>query len=435
MFNDVKELISWIEVQKRIVPKTSLEKMFRLCEVFGSPQNKIKYVHVGGTNGKGSTVAFIKTVLMEAGYNVGTYVSPYVISFNERIEYNDIYIADEDVLRIGNYIIAKYDEIEARGIISPTFFEFITLMAFIYFSELKDLDIVILEVGLGGLLDSTNVITPLVSVITNVAFDHMKVLGDTLEEIAENKLGIVKPNIPLITLENAKLNDIFSEKCRQTTSKLILVKKSDIKNIMISKTETKFDYKNYQNIITNKLGTYQTENGSLALETLDYLRQHHHLKITDENIYQGFSNVYWPGRLQILSLAPYIIIDGAHNIDGITRLAEFLATIKEKRKVTIIFAVSKDKAKDQMISVLDHLADEIIFTMFHYKRSDTPDYLFSLSQNQNKKLSFDLDELLQDAFSRPKDEIIVFCGSLYFVSEILHKVRGENAENESKKEA
>jgi len=423
VFSDVKELISWIESQKRIVPKTSLQKMLSLCEVFGSPQNKIKYVHVGGTNGKGSTVTFIKTVLMKAGYQVGTYVSPYVISFNERIQYNDHYIADEDVLRIGNQIISKYDEIERRGIVHPTFFEFITLMAFIYFSECKDLDIVILEVGLGGLLDSTNVVTPLVSVITNVAFDHMKVLGNTIEEIAMNKLGIVKPNIPLVTLENEKINKQFKARCKETNSKLIVVKKKNIQNIQISKTETVFDYKEYKGLKTNKLGYYQTENASVALETLDYLRSCCGFTITNEDIYQGFQNVYWPGRLQVLSQAPYIIIDGAHNIDGITRLAEFLTTIKENKRMTIIFAVSKDKAKDEMISILDHLADEIIFTMFHYKRSDTPDYLFSISSNPNKKLSFDLDELLLEAFHKPKDEMVVFCGSLYFVSEILNKIQ------------
>ncbi|HRT69601.1 MAG TPA: folylpolyglutamate synthase/dihydrofolate synthase family protein [Bacilli bacterium] len=425
MFNDVRELISWIESQKRIVPKTSLQKMILLCEVFGSPQNKIKYVHVGGTNGKGSTVSFIKTVLMKAGYQVGTYISPYVISFNERIQFNDNYISDEDILRIGNRIISEYDEIERRGIVHPTFFEFITLMAFIYFSELKNLDIVILEVGLGGLLDSTNIVTPLVSVITNVAFDHMKVLGNTLEEIAMNKLGIVKTNIPLVTLENEKLTELFAARCRETNSKLILVKKRDIQNIRISKTETVFDYKEYKGIKTNKLGYYQTENASVALEALEYLRSCCGFKITNDDIYRGFRDVYWPGRLQVLSLKPYIIVDGAHNIDGITRLAEFLTTIKENKKLTIVFAVSKDKAKDEMISVLDHLADEIIFTMFHYKRSDTPDYLFSISSNPNKKLSFDLDELLQEAFNKSKDEIVVFCGSLYFVSEILNKINNK----------
>ncbi|HPM15366.1 MAG TPA: folylpolyglutamate synthase/dihydrofolate synthase family protein, partial [Bacilli bacterium] len=329
MFNDVRELISWIESQKRIVPKTSLQKMISLCDVFGSPQNKIKYVHVGGTNGKGSTVSFIKTVLMKAGYQVGTYVSPYVISFNERIQFNDNYISDEDILRIGNRIISEYDEIERRGIVHPTFFEFITLMAFIYFSELKNLDIVILEVGLGGLLDSTNIVTPLVSVITNVAFDHMKILGNTLEEIAMNKLGIVKPNIPLVTLENEKLTELFETRCEETNSKLILVKKRDIQNIQVSKTETVFDYKEYKRIKTNKLGYYQTENASVALEALEYLRSCCGFKITNDDIYRGFRDVYWPGRLQVLSLKPYIIVDGAHNIDGITRLAEFLTTIKE----------------------------------------------------------------------------------------------------------
>ncbi|MDD3123295.1 MAG: bifunctional folylpolyglutamate synthase/dihydrofolate synthase [Candidatus Izemoplasmatales bacterium] len=423
MFNDVNELISWIESQKRIVPKTSLEKMFSLCDVFDSPQKKIKYVHVGGTNGKGSTVSYIKTVLMTAGYNVGTYVSPYVISFNERIEFNNEYISDDDVLEIGNYIISKYDEIERRGIVKPTFFEFITLMAFIYFSRIENLDIVVLEVGLGGLLDSTNVVTPLVSVITNVAFDHMKVLGDTIEEIAMNKLGIVKGGIPLITLENPKLNDIFINRCQETGSNLILVRKSDIRNIEVSRAKTIFDYKEYKKITTNLLGYYQTENASISLEVLNYLRNNCGYKITDENIYQGFNSIKWPGRLQVLSSEPYIIIDGAHNIDGITRLAEFLKAIKENKRLTVIFAVSKDKAKDQMITVLDELADEIIFTMFHYKRSDTPEYLFDLSKNPNKKLSFDLDELLEEAFNRDKDEIIVFCGSLYFVSEILNKIK------------
>ena len=174
-----------------------------------------------------------------------------MISFNERIQFNDNYISDEDILRIGNKIISEYDEIERRGIVHPTFFEFITLMAFIYFSELKNLDIVILEVGLGGLLDSTNIVTPLVSVITNVAFDHMKILGNTLEEIAMNKLGIVKPNIPLVTLENEKLTELFETRCRETNSKLILVKKRNIQNIQVSKTETVFDYKEYKRIKTN----------------------------------------------------------------------------------------------------------------------------------------------------------------------------------------
>lgn len=423
MFTDVKELISWIESQKRVSHKVSLDKMRSYLEIYSNPQNGKKYVHVGGTNGKGSTVSYIKTTLVNAGYNVGAYVSPYVISFNERIQYNNEYISDDDILSIGNYMISKYNIIEEEGLDKPTFFEFVTIMAFLYFNSIKDLDIIVLEVGMGGLLDCTNVITPIISVITNIAFDHMKILGNTLPEIAANKLGIVKDGKPLVTLENDAVNDLFFNKCQEKSSELFLVKKENIKDIVVTKEYTSFSYKNFTNIRTNLLGYYQTENASIALETLCYLREKCDFNITDRVIYDSFKNIFWPGRLQILSKNPYIIIDGAHNIDGITRLAEFLKAIKNNRKMTIMFAVSKDKAKDEMISVLDDIADEIVFTMFNYKRSDTPEYLFDISKNPNKKISFDVKELLKEAFSKEKNEIVVFCGSLYFVSEILSDIK------------
>ena len=201
------------------------------------------------------------------------------------------------------------------------------------------------------------------------------------------------------------------------------MKKENIKDIVVTNEYTSFSYKNFTNIRTNLLGYYQTENASIALETLCYLREKCEFNITNQVIYDSFKNIFWPGRLQILSKNPYIIIDGAHNIDGITRLAEFLKAIKNNRKMTIMFAVSKDKAKDEMISVLDDIADEIVFTMFNYKRSDTPEYLFDISKNPNKKISFDVKELLKEAFSKEKNEIVVFCGSLYFVSEILSDIK------------
>ncbi|HOH18431.1 MAG TPA: bifunctional folylpolyglutamate synthase/dihydrofolate synthase, partial [Bacilli bacterium] len=162
MFNNVTDLITWIEAQKRHSPKVSMEKMRKLSAIYGNPHEGIKYIHVGGTNGKGSTVSFIKGILRAAGFNVGSYISPYVISFNERISYNDEFIADSDLLEIGNYLLAKYPMIEQQEIELPTFFEFVTLIAYVYFSRIKNLDFVTLEVGLGGRLDATNIVTPLV---------------------------------------------------------------------------------------------------------------------------------------------------------------------------------------------------------------------------------------------------------------------------------
>jgi dihydrofolate synthase/folylpolyglutamate synthase len=418
MFTSVKDLIAWIEVQKRHSPKVSMEKMRRLSAIYGNPHEGIKYIHVGGTNGKGSTVSFVKGILRAAGFNVGSYISPYVISFNERISYNDEFISDEDLLEIGNYLISKYEQIEASEIELPTFFEFVTLIAYVYFSRIKDLDFVTLEVGLGGRLDATNIVMPLVSVITNVHFDHMNVLGDTLEEIAYNKLGIVKKNIPLITIENPLLIDQFKETTSELQSDLILVDRQEIKNIQITLESTTFDYKEFKQLRLRLLGNYQTENASLAVCVAKLLREKYHFSISDEHIYQGLWNTFWPGRLQVVSWNPIILIDGAHNLDGITRLTEFLKTIKNQNYLKVIFAVSADKAKENMIPLIDEVADEIIFTKYSYKRSDKAELLIEYSHLKNKRVEEDLEKIIREV-KQDKDKIIVFCGSLYLVSDLM----------------
>jgi len=422
MFTNAPELIAWIESQKRHSPKVSMEKMRKLSAIYGNPHEGIKYIHVGGTNGKGSVVSFVKSILRKAGYNVGSYISPFVVSFNERISYNDQFISDDDLLEIGNYLLSKYPEIEAQGIELPTFFEFVTLIAYVFFSRIKGLDFVTLEVGLGGRLDATNIVTPLVSVITNVTFDHMNVLGDTLEEIAFNKLGIVKDGIPLVTIKNDQLLKQFQESCQSHGSELILVDKKDIKNIDVNLDYTAFDYLEFKGLRTKLLGIVQTENASLAAMVAKVLRKRYGLPLSDDLIHQGIWETYWPGRLQIVSRDPLIIIDGAHNIDAITRLTEFLRVIRGKKYLRIVFAVSADKAKDKMIPMLDTVADEIIFTRYNYKRSDSPETIFGLSNHPNKRMEEDVDKILAEVKTK-KDEITVFCGSLYFVSELLSKFK------------
>ena len=418
MFNNVKDLIAWIEMQKRHSPKVSMEKMRKLSAVYGNPHEGIKYIHVGGTNGKGSTVSFVKGILRSAGFNVGSYVSPYVISFNERISYNDQFISDEDLLEIGNYLLSRYQLIEQLEIELPTFFEFVTLMAYVYFSRIEDLDFVTLEVGLGGRLDATNIVTPLVSVITNVHYDHMNVLGDTLEEIAFNKLGILKPGIPLITIKNEQLLAQFEEAAKEKGSDLLLVDKKDIKNIDITLDYTAFDYLEFTKIKLRLLGYYQTENASLAIRVAKLLRDRYQIAIADKHIFKGLWETFWPGRLQVVSKDPVILIDGAHNLDGITRLTEFLKAIKGKNYLKIVFAVSADKAKEKMIPLIDEVADEIIFTRYSYKRSDEAEHLLDYSHHPNKRVEENLDKIISEV-KQDKDKLIVFCGSLYFVADLI----------------
>lgn len=421
IIKNISEMIDYIQTRKRTEKKVSLDKMKKYCEIFNNPEKNIKYIHVGGTNGKGSVVSFIRNILMSQGFHVGAYVSPYVVCFNERISYDGKYILDEEILKFGNEIISKSDEIEKFNLPQPTFFEFVTLMAFLYFQSKTDLDYVVLEVGLGGLLDCTNIITPKISVITNIAYDHMNVLGNTLEEIAYNKLGIVKNNNYLVTIENEKLNSLFKEKCSETNSKLILVKRDNIKNVKFLDNFMEFDYKDYH-LVSRLIGFHQTENIAIAIEAIELLNSLDEFSISKETIISGIKETFWPGRFQIVNKKPLIIIDGAHNIDGITRLCQTLSVIKKDKRITIIFAVSKDKEKEAMIKKLEEVADDFYFSSFNYKRSDDPELLMNLSSFNNKKILNDLDEFIEKITSDGKEEIFVFCGSLYFVSELLPKV-------------
>lgn len=420
IINNISEMIDYIQTRKRTEKKVSLDKMKKYCEIFNNPEKDIKYIHVGGTNGKGSVVSFIRNILMKQGFHVGAYVSPYVVCFNERISYDGKYILDEEILKFGNEIISKSEEIAKCNLPQPTFFEFITLMAFLYFQSKTDLDYVVLEVGLGGLLDCTNIITPKMSVITNVAYDHMNVLGNTLEEIAYNKLGIVKENNYLVTLENNRLNNLFEEKCRETNSKLTLVSRENIKNIKFLDNFMEFDYKDYH-LKSLLIGYHQTENIAVAIETIELLNMIDKTAISKETIISGIKETFWPGRFQIVNKNPLIIIDGAHNIDGVTRLTQTLSAIKKDKKVTIIFAVSKDKEKEVMIKKLEEVANDFYFSSFNYKRSDDPELLINLSTFNNKKILNDLDRFIEKITNELSEEIFVFCGSLYFVSELLPK--------------
>lgn len=419
-FTNISECISFIESRRRFRPKTDLVNMIRLCELFGNPQEGQKYIHITGTNGKGSTSLFITNILMASGYKVGTFVSPYVTCFNERIEYNKNYITDEELLEITNLILSKSEYFDNEYILEPSFFEYCTLIAFLYYKKKKP-DFVILEVGMGGTLDSTNIITPLVSVITNVAMDHMATLGSTIEEICMNKLGIVKEGKPLITFSDERLNHLFKEKTIQTNSPLHLIDKSNIENVRLNLTETVFDYKDYKNISLQMLGKYQTENATLALEVANYIESLGYI-ISKESIYGGLANTKWPGRLEVVSYSPIIILDGAHNVDGINRLREYIISIKQNKYLKIVFAVSSDKEKDGMIRLLEDVCDEIVFTKFQYKRSDDADYLYSLSNHKNKKI-LESTDLVYDEIISEKDKLIICCGSLYFVSEIRKKFK------------
>lgn len=413
MFKNIVDCIDFIQNQTRKSTKT-LEHMKSLCEVYGNPQEGLKYIHVAGTNGKGSIVSYLREILIDSNLNVGTFTSPYIVSFNERITYNKNFISDELIIKYTNEIISKYQELEEKGIELPGFFSIVTLMCFMYFRDVKP-DVVILEVGIGGLLDCTNVITPLVSIISNVSYDHMNLLGNTLSEIAYNKLGIVKENIPLVTISNDEINDLIINTCKNKNSELILVNKNDIINPIVEIGETKFSYKDY-NVTLRMSGLYQCENASIVIESCTILNKY--FNISKQNVINGLNNTFWPGRLEVIRKEPFIIIDGAHNIDGICRLHEFIKTLKNYN-ITLCMAISSNKETFKMIREIEQDVNKIIFTSFNYKRSEDYNLLYEYSNHPLKEKCEDVLELVNRSLeNKDCNNIWIFCGSLYFVSEI-----------------
>ena len=423
MINDVNELINLIENSKRQEKKTSLDKMASLCSLFNKPENGLPIIHVGGTNGKGSTVTYIKSILMEAGFKVGTFISPYVICFNERISVNNDYISDYDLLKYGNLVI---DKCKSNNIEIPAFFDFITIIALLYFKELyldKLIDYVILEVGMGGIYDSTNVCMPLVSIITNVDYDHMSILGNSLEEIWQNKLGILKENTPFICFKS-NYDDLVIDQAKKmhALGRLRLVKKSDCTNVRIINNQTIFDYLGIEDIKLNLLGRYQAENAALAIEAINTLNEILDLNINIDIIKAGLEKAFWPGRLEIVHNNPLVILDGAHNVDAINRLYEFINMYHFTKPLRLVIAISANKEVEKMIRIIEPLADEVIYTEFNYRRSDSAFHLFELSNHKNKILMENEDEIVDYILNDESYDNILF-GSLYFVSEMRKKFK------------
>ena len=417
-FTSTKEFISWVEKQKRFSPKVSLDKMRYYCDLFDNPQTKFPSIHITGTNGKGSVVSYLRTIYQERGLNVGTFTSPYITIFNERISFNNNPISDQELLKIGNFILSKYPQIEKDGYEFPSFFEFITLICFIYFANLKDLDLAIIEVGMGGKLDSTNVINPILSIITNVTLEHENILGNTEEAILIQKLGIVKPNTPLVTAIKSE-NLLKVIKNNLTNEQINLIDDYEIINQNIKGSIFKSNNIKYK---ISLLGEHQILNALTAIKSIELINNLNidKFKIDLKTLKKGLFKTKWPGRLEIVSKKPLILIDGGHNIDGIKNSCNYIKKLKYK-KTRAVVSISADKNLEEMIKILDATFDEIIFTKYTYARSAESDVLYRISNCQNKQKIESIDDSIKYVYDH-KYPLTLFIGSLYLVSEIRPKI-------------
>lgn len=319
--------------------KPGLERIGELCEKLGHPEKKLKFVHVAGTNGKGSFCSMLESVLRAAGYKTGLYTSPYIKEFNERMRVMGENIENATLADITESVRPIANSMKDK----PTEFELITAIAFQYFYESK-CDVVVLEAGMGGRLDSTNIIrNPLLSVITGIALDHTDYLGDTVEKIAAEKAGIIKDSSPILYGgEDDSARAVIRSTATECGSALFDVNYKNIQNLNSALNGTTFDYKEHKNIKINLLGLYQPKNASLVLEAIDILRTRG-LNIPEDAVKSGLETAKWIARFEILSKDPLIIFDGAHNPQGITSAVASIKHYFKNEKIYVLTGVLRDK--------------------------------------------------------------------------------------------
>ena len=413
MFNTIDEAVSWIESVKKFGDKLDLSRMELACSILGNPEKKLPVIHIAGTNGKGSTVSYLKHILLEAHYNVGTFTSPYIVRFNERITYNNNDISNEELLQYINEVKELHDRVLDKHNQVITFFELITLISFMYFRDL-DVDFVLYEVGLGGSLDATNVVSPLITLITSISFDHMGVLGNTLEEIALNKLGIVKENAPLVTaVDDVELLKLFRKYTDDVQSDLHIIDEKQINEISYG-SQTNFIY-NKNDYSIKMLGTHQVKNAVLAIEVINQLSNMGKLSIDLIDVQHGLIKTFWPGRLERFG---NVILDGAHNVGGVQALKDSMNVLFKDHYIKVLFTSMADKEYKNNIEIIESIADEIHFTTFDYPRCETAVNLFEASNHNLKFIQQDAIAALNELKELKDNEILLVTGSLYFISYI-----------------
>jgi dihydrofolate synthase / folylpolyglutamate synthase len=418
-----------------------LDKTFQLAALAGNPQDKLRFIHVAGTNGKGSTCAMLEGIYRAAGLRVGLYTSPHLVSFRERLQVNRELISEADVVRlvaelrrfplerrspdrpvdgVSNRADREIgDQVDAPGA-GPTFFEFVTVMALKYFAEQK-CDLVIWETGLGGRLDATNIVTPLASVITNIGLDHQQWLGDSVEKIAAEKAGIIKPGVPVITATE-------KPEALRAIAKIAEAKHAPLTRVTLH--ASRFT----GHALLPLPGEHQRLNAELAVATVGALQNK--IPVSEKQIRGGLERVNWPGRMQLVTSpsGQRILLDGAHNPDGAEALRAALEAGFPNSQPAIILGIFRDKDSASMCHTLAPLAGRIVLTPVHSERTEDPARLESACRAANSQIVTEVCASLAEALQRTIAEpFVVIAGSLYLVGEAMELLQLDRAPDSDEK--
>ena len=429
------EAMSYIHKVGNFGSNYGLERTYKLLELLGNPHKKGKFIHIAGTNGKGSTTAILVELLKEKGYKVGMYTSPFLEEFEERIQINGVNIPKSILAKLITRIKAAVDKVIEKGYNHPTEFEIITCLMFLYFAE-ENIDYGVIEVGLGGRLDSTNVITPILSIITSISFDHMNLLGNTLGEIAKEKAGIIKAGVPVVIYpqEEEALKSI-KEKCLETKSKLIVTDISKGKFVNVVEEDNIYQLININLADVNievklpLLGEHQINNLLVALEAYKEICSIEGIEFCYEDIKAALKKVRWIGRLEVMNKNPLVVIDGAHNIQGISKLKTNIEKYFKYNRLFLLLGILADKEVEKMVEVIVKDAYKVYaLTPLSTRAENAAELKKVIDKYNDNCIAYEsYDEALKSALDEAdENDLILVSGSLYMIGDMRKKIRKLN---------
>ncbi|MBI5972689.1 bifunctional folylpolyglutamate synthase/dihydrofolate synthase [Staphylococcus caledonicus] len=411
----------WIHERTKFGIKPGVKRMEWMLDRLNNPQLNIRGIHVGGTNGKGSTVAYLRAALVDNGYEVGTFTSPFIETFNERISLNGYPITNDEIVELVERVKPVSEALEQETELGiATEFEIITTMMFLYFGEIHPVDFVIVEAGLGIKNDSTNVFKPIISILTSIGLDHTDILGNTYLDIAKDKGAIIKPNTPVIyAVKNEEALKYIRDLAESNDAKPIELDREIV--VVSQDDEFTYRYKDYEleTIILNMLGEHQKENASLAITALIELNEEDVIDLDFNKMIDAIESVTWTGRIEQVKENPLMIIDGAHNNESVEALTDTIKNYYDNSKMDILFSAIKGKPISGMLNRLSEIANKIYFTEFDFPKALTKE---ELAEDVNVENIEFIDDYL-DFINRYEGDGLLITGSLYFISEVKAKTQ------------
>ncbi|MGU3473027.1 bifunctional folylpolyglutamate synthase/dihydrofolate synthase [Paenibacillus sp. D51F] len=439
LLKSYEEARGWIEGLIGFGIRPGLDRMKLMMERLGHPERRLRFIHVAGTNGKGSVCAYLTEALTRGGYDTGTFTSPYITKFTNRFRYNGQDIEEETLLRLANELKPLVDEIAVTEHGSPTMFEVSTALAILYFAKVTYPDYVVWETGLGGRLDVTNIVTPVISVITNVGHDHMDVLGSSITEIASEKAGIIKPGVPVVsTVEDPEALAVIREAASRSKSTLYqLGEQFSIEALEVSEAEQSFafqgPFRSVSPLTVTLGGAHQRTNAAAAVMALEVLRQYYALLVDDEQLRAGLKEAAWPGRLEMVRSEPRLLLDGAHNPEGAESLAAALKDVFKYRKLHLMMGMLENKNHREVLRHILPIVDTFVITEPAFRKAMPAPALAELARSEAAELGVSPEIVVEPDWtaalrrleeSAGPEDLSVATGTLYLIADVRTRVLG-----------